>query len=335
MTKSFYANKNDRGKKDVLIPLFIIMFGIGTIVLIAVLNDHGFITIGRDHRLIAIETEDQKKGGSAVRKLFDQTKLTDVAMEAELWVVRQAAVYKLTDQALLARIALNDEDWRVRRAAVENLTDQTILSQVIGKTEDEFVRAYWMLTIALENAPEGHRKRLRNRIIPAVRLLTNRELTDEVGEIESISTRWSERGRRYKRTGVDGTVLIGGESFKCSIRLTNVSKSIAHSWETVFPYKISSLSFQDSNIDFVDILLHVFRLLSQDLLARIAAGEFNEVYDPDSLTKRRISRTRSELYIDVRVRLAAVENLTDQELLSRIANDANNWRVRRAAKRRL
>ena len=66
----------------------------------------------------------------AVKVTVDQSRLARIAMTSEDEAVRKVAVKKLTDQPLLAKIAMEDDDIGIRYAAIDNLKDQALLARV-------------------------------------------------------------------------------------------------------------------------------------------------------------------------------------------------------------
>jgi hypothetical protein len=76
----------------------------------------------------------------ALTRVTDQALLAEVARGSGPENFRHAAVRRLTDQASLAEVALKDESIRVRTAAVERLTDQKVLAELVMRDESIRVR---------------------------------------------------------------------------------------------------------------------------------------------------------------------------------------------------
>lgn len=201
-------------------------------------------------------------------------------------------------------------------------------TQTSEKSEDRYDQALLKLSLALENVPEKYRGRIKQKIIPAIIILTYPEVANKVGEIVSIKTKWEERSAKYS------IGKVKGEYFKCSIEMSNLNNSLSGSWASSFPFRISSPAIRYANINIADILTPVFQQLPTPLLKTIAIESDNSgvglpivdiMTDQDVLTIIALEGTH------YRVRESAVEKLTDQDLLARIVLEDEEYRVGSAA----
>ncbi len=95
------------------------------------------------------KTTDRQKMNEAleaVAKMKNQSKLTQVAVQAPLYQVRKAAMKKLTDQKVLADIAIHDSE--LEKNAVEILTDNDAIQYVMENAESKDVRRQAALKLA-------------------------------------------------------------------------------------------------------------------------------------------------------------------------------------------
>ena len=121
-------------------------------------------------------------------------------------------VMKITDLAKLKMISSGASDHQVRKfAKIRYYAIQTLLE-------------------ALNNSPQEHKQRLFDIFLPAINILCDPEVVDEIGEIESINVKWSEIFSQYQ-----GISNKPGEKVECSIKLNCLQFPVTCRWETRFP----------------------------------------------------------------------------------------------------
>jgi ankyrin repeat protein len=78
----------------------------------------------------------------AVKRVTNQSLLSDLAKNAEDDEVRRRAVERMTNHSLLADFARNDKSDNVRAEAVKRVTDQTLLADIARNDKSDNVRAW-------------------------------------------------------------------------------------------------------------------------------------------------------------------------------------------------
>jgi hypothetical protein len=335
----------------------------------------------RNHFKIAMETWDASEGIEAVKKVKYQGNIELLAQNANTSQVREIAVKKVTNNDILKYIATGyrESDDQVRLAAIDRLTDQTILAEIaiadklnmslaaLEKVTDQFLLAkiaskvgYWdvnpiskiaiakltdptfmKIIDALKSVPIEHRPRIMAAILPAIRVLSEPEVINIVGEIISIKTYWSSKSQTYcvvGSSGIRGYPEMPGERFKCTIELKNQTSPLSYTWQTSFPESTMSYWFRPAEINAGDLLVPVFERLSHDFLINKAYNDddweirwavVETVTDTAMLTEKAVKDR------DEHVREAAVNKLTDQTLLAKIAVEDEHGSVQEAAQKRL
>lgn len=91
----------------------------------------------------------------SVRKINNQTKLIEIALNDEEGLVRQQAIIKIRDQKTLEKIALTDDYSRNRGYAVSNITNGKLLEKIAMSDSDQGVRR-----IAVENPNFNNQEKL-------------------------------------------------------------------------------------------------------------------------------------------------------------------------------
>jgi hypothetical protein len=306
----------------------------------------------------------------AVWKLTDQALLIKVASQTKDSMVRQAAVKKLTDQAVLAEFATEDKDSDVRQAAMVNLTDQALLAKIAIEDKYPVVRrtAVWQLSneavvakIAIEDCDSSVRNTAVEKIIDdelsspilrakvisrledsnpiLIKIAGNKKTTThdpmeciariklaiQQSRIQSrlpglrcfVIVRDTSCGYR-KTNSVDVSLYLPGEWIHIELRQYG-TKLVEASWKTEFsstvPITISGPDkFQSAYVygeSLLEKLLHLSVFTSEDL-AELIHSSIPEVV------------------------IGAVNNLTDQALLVKVATEGSNcFKVRKAARDRI
>jgi len=274
---------------------------------------------------------------AAIKKLTDQSLLAKIIVENTIQGVREAAFETLTDQSLLAKLALEDEGLDVHEAAISRLTEPAMLARLSTTNGDGRTQLIHKLILAFDNVPDEHRVRLINSILPAVRVLSDPEIVNIVGEIVSVRTIWSSRSASYWGVKAKGGNK-SGELFKCSVKLKNLSESLSHTWSTFFPTSTSHLAFEFAKINAGDILGPAFERLPQSLLTKIAVKDGDSTVRIAAIEKLTDQSLLAKVAVegkDRSVRIAAIEKLTDQSTLAKVAVEGKDQSVRRAAVNKL
>ncbi|MBN1997323.1 leucine-rich repeat domain-containing protein [candidate division KSB1 bacterium] len=247
----------------------------------------------------------------AVKRRTTQAGQAKLAVDGKNYSVRLAAVEKLIDPTVLAKIALKAKDQAIRESVIEKLINPALLETFANEKEDYDVQIIYKLIHSFDAVPQEHRKRLISKILLAIHVLNDPEVKNEVGEIVSIKTSWSDNRQSYKTNS--GIRSFPGESFQCSIKLKHLTGPLSNSWESYFPEITtgSYLSFNEAEVNGADLLGLILDRLSQSQLTRILMG----------------SR-------DWQVHSAIFDRLNDQTMLSKIAmEDADAWNRRNATKK--
>jgi hypothetical protein len=251
---------------------------------------------------IAMKDTDESVRRTAIEKLTGQSLSTTASVdEKDLSSVRQVAVEKNIDLSLSlpSKIAVEDKDASVRKAAAEKLNEQLLRS-----------------AFSTGNIPQQHQARLASNLLPILFTLSDPDVVDEVGDIESLSTAWSPTSAKYvPNNTVNSTIsqTVPGERFSFSIKLKKLKNKISFSWSTSFPVELIDVggefwNFLPAKVYRGDLAKSIFERLSKSLLANIAVKD-----------------------TDVSIRRAAVDQLTDQTLLAEIAVKDMDATICRAA----
>jgi hypothetical protein len=231
-----------------------------------------------------------------------------IALQDDSSHVGRVALATLTDKALLAKVSTEGQG-EVRGYALGKLADtnQAELAQIAAE-HPQIDPTMLQVASAFAPIPREHRPRLIVAVLPIVDVLHAPDVVNHVGEMVSMKTAWTGSFQNY--VGVGGHTKIEGETFKCSIATTKLRMS--ESWTTEFPYETTRWGFIPAPVRVHDLLDSVFGRLPQSVLANIAM----EADEPD-------------------IREAAVEKLTDQTLLEKIAAEDPDASVRYAAQDKL
>jgi hypothetical protein len=170
---------------------------------------------------------------------------------------------------------------------------------------------YDMLEIAVRKVPQRDKDRLKERFYKFIKnVLIYPDILLEVGEIKSIKIQHSNSWTEYSN-GAD-RVIVRLENIKFSMRLEKIGKSLKITWNPIAvpvkqtkPDDILTCPYEE------DLLKMLYGHLSQNLLAKIAFGEINsEYFNYDYL---------------ITSELAAIKNITDQNVLKRIIDLHNGF----------
>ena len=102
------------------------------------LTDEKLLTEVAKHRVQS--TDDWEISKTAARKLSDQARLAEVAIQASDKFVRKVAVLKLTDQTLLAKVAKQPTDGEIRAVLIDRLTEPALLADVARHAASDGLR---------------------------------------------------------------------------------------------------------------------------------------------------------------------------------------------------
>jgi hypothetical protein len=271
--------------------------------------------------LAKLASEDKISGVriDAVNKLTDQRALAKIASMPYMGVFydppHDVAVGRLTDQALLAKVSIEAANSEIRTAAYNKLDSKTLAS--LSTASDPVTRRYASILSkipkACESIPEKHRERLRAELMGMFCPLTDPLVSSELGEVTAITFSWESVSQSY----FHGPLALG-EKFTVSVALSKTDGVVSHSWITDFPNRVfwrmgeEHTQWFEAKVGSLDFPREICGLLSASTLAKVA-----------------IESERSIL------RYAAVERLTDQVLLAKIAAEDPDSTVRDEASFRL
>ena len=243
-------------------------------------------------------------------------------------IERARAIVKLTDVPQLLRIATEGEFWE-RSSAMKALISGELLDTVPSGSDILDSDQYAIILKALSasaDIPPQHKSTKAARLVSILLGLNPPKISAATGDI-TITIRWKNLDHPYLLTPTTelGTPLrnrkprkitMEGESIKVSIEMGLTGSKYTRHWESDFPqnirfYKPSLHSFESAYMDVSELLADVYHDLPQTTVAQLAFDRFKFV------------------------RIAAVENLTDQTILAKVALEDEDWNVRRVAQERL
>lgn len=307
-----------------------------------------FVTNQEALARIALEGNDQIICAAAVEKLTNQALLAKVAIsgtnssnrkryrvgyspieliESEPSVCTTKAAYKLSDQAILPEVVLQASDLEVCRIAAGKITDDVVLAKLTEDSKAAGVRdtCRSVLKARAACAPVTDFQRREAHIQHVCELLwalSDPLIAPRIGEV-SVLTDWETRSVTYSDMRI-----LRGEAFTCNVKTANLPATYSKSWESQFPeFKRSeeakddwlqakkfdsSLSFVSPDMDMADLVAEIVQTLPQSAVSELLV----------------VSRYHV-------VRRAAVKNLASEPLLKRIAIQDDDWRMKKAAKKRL
>jgi hypothetical protein len=257
-------------------------------------------------RVAKDETDDQA-ARLAAERISDADLLVDIARHATNEQARAQAVIGITDQSVLAEIAREDRQESVRSAAVERLTDQSALAGIAR--ED----AHWSVRHA------------------ALERLTDQSRIGEVALMASdVHVRTSAVGKlNGQDQAILNEVLAHAEypqlRFNAAVKLTDAVTA-----QGVLRQLVATLKgrIPDSGL----CAFAVSKLQDQRDLAAIAGDTAHEegvrlkaiegIHDQSVLVEIVMTDREKSDYRSQKVLMTAVEKLTDQALLARLARTA-------------
>lgn len=288
---------------------------------------------------IAIEDEETSVGLAAVDKLSNQAMLAKVVeaianeivlqknLVLQKKIVHDAAFAKLTDQTLLAKIAAEDNYYSyIHKADVMRITDHELLAKIAIRAWDREARQH---AVSLMTDRDLLAKlAIRGTILPSPS--GDQTEYDHIGEIArirlfltdplikgllgrtSVNITWEMTYQEYgDRERYHGSVT--GESISFCVRGEKLQGSAISKWLTQFPEGVSGLDYEiPAHVDIAELISKLLRNFSQNDILKLAMESK-----------------------DIDIRRAAVDNLTDQNILATIAIKDENTDVRNVASTKL
>jgi hypothetical protein len=262
---------------------------------------------------------------------------------------RRAAVARLTDQVLICRIAADDKDSHVRQAALAAIKDSALLVRFEG-SYDRAVRialiARWadkdrlakydetshesMQSIILRYKTDGSHElnpHFAERATARVRMALLDPIVQARLPDARLITDYSDESREYGNLAQNiVNSPVEGESVKFEIEVGDRVVASAQ-WKTIFPQSVPShWKFIPADIDLFPILQNLLSdaaFTQEDLAALTENSPIIEVVG-GALANSKVRFTMQE-----------ISNLTDQQLLVKIALEDNDPVVRDAAIKRV
>ncbi len=324
---------------------------------------------------IAVESKDNSIRRAAVEKLTDQGLLAKIAIESDFMYadVGRTAVWKLTDQWMLARIAIDGRDAQVRGEAAKKLTDQALLAKIAVESNDETARgtAIEKLTdqsLLTKIADQEKSRDIRAKAIAAMDE-SNPALKRSAGDLNALTADAVESTARIKLaiheshitnrfpkllfrvkfgpyeqryfsvngSGIERTMSGEVVSFTLSqATVTLFSPPLANKqWGTHFPAEAKELTFLAAQVHGEDLLAELLHNaeFTQDDLTELSLSDIPELRQAavKNLTDQEVL-AKVAIEDKIRdVRLAAVVNLTDQKSLAKVAIEAGDSDIRQSA----
>jgi hypothetical protein len=235
----------------------------------------------------------------AVRKLTNQDTIAEIAIQTSNPQVALKAIYLLTNDSLLGKIATESQNSDLQMAAFKRVNDPCVLAKLALETHQginawafqklaEPIMLEKMANIkndkrvilinefihAFDNIPESTRLRFMHLVYPALHVLIEPEVVNELGEIVVIKTSWKAVSKNYKESDWSSgkEKFTGkfktrpGEEFSCLIRLKKMNSPLSHTWASDFPELTSDFNFLPAHVDVKDLLKPVFKLFPQSYL---------------------------------------------------------------------
>lgn len=256
---------------------------------------------------VASEADNRDIAQAAVAKISDQAALTEVASRAKNPSIAQAAAAKLSDQTSLVKVGLFARYDPVRREALRKIDRARLRASVAARGsewEAELTRVAAMLLQATdESVPEEHRLDVESDAgFGVVSAFVEPAWRSELGDLTSLEIVWTSIMQTYTGSPIEGEVItfvLGFSKHPGVLRAT---------WSSHFPQEADARQqWQAADV--------------AEGLSKILA----EIANPALERQLALSAATSS------VRLAAVHNLTDENLLGKIAAEDEDYNVRRAA----
>lgn len=277
------------------------------------------------------------------KNLTDSKKLSQVALSDQSVAVRQLAVEKLGDQQVLYQIAIKDSSYELSKMAVERLVNQQILSQVATESRWNEVKELAIERISDQKAlyqlvslpePTTTDSAIRFGKL-AMKKLNDQELLSKVALDDAISVKMREEAinklnnqvmlKQIAMSELDPFILgLLAEKLSDQKTLVSLEKRLA---ETSYPHdkRYSALYARCRAIE---------KILDQSMLAEWARHhEWSiRLAAMNNLTNQTVLVNIVNTDENESVREAAIKNLTDQNILVKVAKcDDEDVHVRAAA----
>jgi hypothetical protein len=285
---------------------------------------------------------------AAISGLTNQRALADIAGNAPDASIRLTATGRLTDQPALAAIAKNDAEKNVRLKAVERLTDRRALADFVKNAKyEENDPGEEIPSAALKNITDQqdladialYEDAMQSVRIRAVSRLTDQRHVEKI--IDAINKKRGASRRESRRTESDLVILrTAVKNLADQSMLAEIAKNDYD--DDTRAAAVEKLTIQDVLADLAkndedsEIAWEALRRLDdQPLLAETAvtsrhgqvrSGALERIKDSHALD--RLARHEGA---SPDTRLLAVWRLADKPLLSALAQNAPDERVRRAA----
>jgi hypothetical protein len=283
-----------------------------------------------DQRMLAkfaIENINLNIRCAAVKNLYDQEVLKKIATGKDYTFIRVVAVNNLTDQTLLKKFATEDKEPSVREAAVGRITDQEFLINLATNQTDHFLLS---LIINLLKYPDPI-------------------LSQKIGNIENVTRDAIECYARMTLAIQEPKIKLRFPYLQCALsvmktneeyhihaNIYNLNERVAYmngeiveikllqrdtiitgeAWSTVFPKIVQTTS----ESGFINA-----KVSGEDLMKRLL---HKNIFTSGDLFELILSNIPE-------VRIGAIANLSDRELLTKVATKDKNLEVRIAAEDRI
>ena len=348
---------------------------------------------------LAIEDLDLIVRKTAAARLTDQVLLAKLVVESKDWEVREIATKKLLDQALLMRLAIEDIDVSVRLAAIEKLIDPTILASIALADNNSGIREAAFQKLALQTELDANRSMIMganydsthsmlaklgkgvSNLIQCAQSVANLSESDSILLQIAHYTNYVNRDARIciarvKLASQEPRIKLRLPSLRCiadaSLESRSYSDFLGHirgrkegesitislhqggeilaqgNWKPDFSNNM--LISQDSHYSEVDLeevkvevccedilkkLLHL-KVFAQEDLVELLHSKIPEirVAAVSNLTNQVLLTKLADEDVEPFVRIAAIERLIDQEILLRLTRDKTRL-VSEAAEKRL
>jgi len=290
---------------------------------------------------ITLNDKDESVRKAAFEKLNTQNALEEILLRTEDWDIFENVLEKISDQKVLEKaafsyksdrfsggkckianklksretlqkLAFEDWDWSVRRLALDRLLNPKLLTAATTQAQNCRGRLFTKLVMAFDEVPVEEKTRLMSEVMPGFRVMSEPEIVLLTGEILYIKASWKKISAHYSgdwnRSGDKP-----GEVFSLSLRLQKIKQPVTCEWATKFEYGEFNLGFKCAEVEWKELLSRTFVYLPLPVLTELVRREENDSW----------------------ARFIAIEFLTDQSVLTRIAKQDKDSSIREEATTKL
>ena len=265
----------------------------------------------------------------AVSLIHDQTVLYKIALdEEENQAVRLTAISNLTDPNLLAKIALNSDvsPFVCVHAYKKLATIGALDSQRLAT--DPIVSLRWskllMISTASQCIPAHRRSDLASQLLVELNLLNDPSVVAAIGSITKVDIKYNEKSESYYER-INGRPFVArGEQLEVHFQSGKVYPAFQFIWASDFPTPLyltgerGDLRLEDS---WFPVLIDPHGYEVADKICRhLSESELDQIAEQGGRPN---------------LRLAALEVLTNDDVISRVASEDRDLEVREKAIERL